>query len=87
MNTCPHKSVVGDNYGTSCRDCGIQLTGFGYGGFFGRNLIGNEKCIHVWSPMGEGGEEVCIHCEAFKQDEVYVNPDNVQAITKRLSGN
>lgn len=86
MDTCQHKSIIGDNYGESCRDCGKQLRGYGYGGFFGSRLSGDEKCIHLWSSMGEGGEEVCVYCEVFRSSEVYVNPKNVEAIVKALSG-
>lgn len=67
-NECNHASIIGDNYGSSCRLCGKQLTGFGYGGFFGRNLTGKETCIHTWSPMGEGGEKVCVHCEMLRSE-------------------
>lgn len=67
---CKHLSRVGDNYGESCAGCGKQTRGYGYGGWFGRNITGNETCIHLWSPMGESGAEVCVYCEAWKVDEV-----------------
>ena len=69
MNDCKHLSRVGDNYGESCADCGKQMSGYGFGGWFGINITGKEKCIHLWAPMGEGGAKVCIYCEAFAEDE------------------
>lgn len=70
MNECKHSRIVGDNYGSSCANCGQQLSGYGYGGFFGRNLNGKESCIHLWSPIGEGGAAVCVYCEEWKEDDV-----------------
>jgi hypothetical protein len=67
---CKHLSRVGDNYGMSCMDCGKQLSGFGYGGWFGMNLTGKTTCIHLWSPMGEGGAAICVYCEEIKDAEV-----------------
>lgn len=69
MTECKHKSIIGDNYGDSCGDCGKQLTGYGYGGWFGSLLTTNE-CIHVWSPMGESGIEACLYCETLKPVEL-----------------
>lgn len=70
MNECKHLHIIGDNYGESCRDCGKQLSGYGWGGFFGRNLTGKETCIHLWSLVGDASEnpvgdrlEVCIYCQ------------------------
>jgi hypothetical protein len=65
---CNHLRRVGDNYGESCLDCGEQLRGFGYGGWFGARITGNEKCIHLYSPMGDGGPEVCVFCEDMKKE-------------------
>lgn len=62
MSDCPHNSVIGDNYGSTCQDCGEQLSGFGYGGWFGSLLTGQETCIHQWLSDGEDGE-VCPYCE------------------------
>lgn len=67
MNECKHLSRVGDNYGESCADCGKQLSGYGYGGWFGRELRENVSCIHVFSLMGESGAEICIYCETIKE--------------------
>lgn len=64
--TCSHSRRVGDNYGESCQSCGAQLSGFGYGGWFGRNLTGTTTCIHLFAPMGE--DEVCIYCEEWKSN-------------------
>lgn len=67
---CPHRNRIGDNYGESCKDCGEQLSSYGWGGWFGSNLTGSEKCIHLFAPMGEpGSEEICIYCQAFKASE------------------
>lgn len=72
MNTCPHYNKVGDNYGWTCNDCGKIVAGFGYGGWFGRNLTGFEtpqECIHNFVPMGDDGDEVCIYCETWRKTE------------------
>ena len=66
IKECEHNNRIGDNYGESCRNCGKQLNGYGYGGWFGANLTGQERCIHLWSPIGEGGAMVCVYCEAWK---------------------
>ena len=63
---CDHNNRVGDNYGESCMDCGKQLCGFGYGGWFGVNLTGANECIHQWLPVGEDGDEVCTYCEGWR---------------------
>lgn len=69
MNTCQHLVKIGDNYGMSCRGCGEQLSGFGYGGFFGSRLNGTEVCIHLWAPLGDESatHEVCIFCEQTRE--------------------
>ena len=35
---CQHRRKIGDNYGETCLDCGKQLSGFGYGGWFGIDI-------------------------------------------------
>jgi hypothetical protein len=74
MNTCPHNSIFGDNYGMSCADCGEKIAGFGYGGWFGRNLNGNESCIHQWLPVDDT-EEVCTYCEGWRKKIVLVETE------------
>jgi hypothetical protein len=77
MNNCQHLRRVGDNYGESCADCGKQLRGYGYGGWFGVNLTGTEKCIHLWSRVGEDyvegvnriRHEVCVYCEEWREEQ------------------
>jgi hypothetical protein len=66
---CKHLHRIGDNYGESCRDCKKQLSGYGWGGWFGSNLTGQEHCIHLWSPIGGEGDdtEVCIYCQMFRK--------------------
>lgn len=54
---CRHTSTQADNYGESCAICHEQLRGYGYGGFFGSNLRGNERCIHEFS------NGICMFCE------------------------
>jgi hypothetical protein len=66
---CKHPRIVGDNYGESCADCGEQLRGFGYGGWFGRNLTGTATCIHLWAPLGDSDQMVCVYCEGWKDNE------------------
>jgi len=68
MSDCPHNNRVGDNYGESCLDCGNKLSGYGYGGWFGVNLIEHVECIHLWLPVGDT-EEVCCYCEAWRKVE------------------
>ena len=64
---CKHLNRIGDNYGESCRDCGAQLSGYGWGGFFGSRLTDKETCIHLYAPMGEPGSQViCVYCERLK---------------------
>jgi hypothetical protein len=65
MSRCQHFKHIGDNYGISCQTCGEQLEGYGYGGFFGNNLIGNEHCIHVWLKTSAEKEE-CNYCHRVR---------------------
>jgi hypothetical protein len=61
-----HGAIVSDNYGSTCAVCGKQLEGYGYGGWFGRNLDGTERCIHRYVPSFGGDEtspKVCQFCE------------------------
>lgn len=74
---CNHKNKIGDNYGESCYDCGKQLSGYGYGGWFGRNIT-KQTCIHLWTPLGDNGAkfEICMYCEMEREKPVaHVNPD------------
>ena len=66
MNMCQHLKRIGDNYGVSCQTCGKQLEGYGYGGFFGSSLKGNERCIHKWSEQYAGMEE-CDYCFEIRE--------------------
>ena len=59
---CQHRHVNGDNYGESCADCGKQLAGYGFGGWFGKNLTGAEICIHRFFDA-ENGDRQCMFCE------------------------
>lgn len=65
-NDCKHFHRIGDNYGESCQNCKKQLSGYGYGGWFGYNLLEPRTCIHLFSPMGE--DAVCIYCEEWKSN-------------------
>ncbi len=69
---CDHKKRIGDNYGLTCQDCGEQLEGYGYGGWFGRNITGNRKCIHVWGKIS-AEEEQCLYCEEIREREKKAN--------------
>lgn len=68
--TCKHLHRIGDNYGESCRDCGKQLSGYGWGGWFGNNQTGRETCIHLWIRAGETEDapRVCIYCQAWETE-------------------
>ena len=57
---CPHHSIVGDNYGTTCMDCGAVVSG--YGNF----AEGSQECHHVFFKIGEG-EEQCMYCERIQK--------------------
>jgi hypothetical protein len=64
---CEHKKIIGDNYGISCQDCGYVLEGYGYGGWFGSNLKGQEKCMHgAWYKIN-AIEEECMYCHAIHE--------------------
>ena len=63
---CQHERKIGDNYGVSCQNCNKQLEGYGYGGYFGSNLKGNEKCIHVWWTTSTEQEE-CYYCQRVRE--------------------
>jgi hypothetical protein len=56
---CEHLKRVGDHYGVSCQDCGAKLEGYGYGGWFGRTITSEDKCIH--HVVVKNGDE-CIYC-------------------------
>jgi len=66
MSSCQHFKRIGDNYGVSCQACGQPLEGFGFGGFFGSSLTGNEQCIHVWDKSRADGEE-CTYCYIMRE--------------------
>ena len=63
---CEHNKRIGDNYGVSCQTCKKQLEGYGYGGFMGGSLTGDERCIHVWSGQYAGMEE-CDYCFEIRE--------------------
>lgn len=62
---CNHNNQIGDNYGLSCADCGEQLRGYGYGGFFGANLLPGTSCKHQFLDTGDG-YEACLYCEEVR---------------------
>jgi hypothetical protein len=63
---CRHARKIGDNYGLTCQDCGEVVEGYGYGGWFGSNLKGNERCMHVWVNISDIAEQ-CMYC--FRERE------------------
>jgi hypothetical protein len=69
---CEHHKRIGDNYGVSCQGCKGVLEGYGYGGWFGSNLKGNERCIHVWWKINDIEEE-CMYCHAIRKKEKKAN--------------
>jgi len=70
---CEHRKRIGDNYGLSCQDCGEQLEGYGYGGFFDTSsLTGDEPCIHVWDTSDPEVEE-CNYCFDIRDKRERVN--------------
>jgi hypothetical protein len=69
MSICQHLKRIGDNYGLSCQTCGAVLEGYGYGGFFGNNLKGNEHCLHgqnTWYKISVEQEE-CLYCHGARE--------------------
>ena len=64
---CDHTKRIGDNYGVSCQECQAVLEGYGYGGFFGSNLTGHEKCVHgTWYTISDAEEE-CLYCHRTRE--------------------
>lgn len=62
--SCEHLSVFSDNYGSTCSHCSKQLEGYGYGGWFGSNLDGTQRCIHRFVLFGDhDSPRVCQFCE------------------------
>jgi len=69
MNNCQHLRRQGDNYGVTCQTCGAALEGYGFGGFFGSNLTGNEQCLHgenAWYKISAEQEE-CQYCHRMRE--------------------
>lgn len=62
---CNHNRIIGDNYGETCQDCGQILSGYGYGGWFGKNLIDVKECKHKFLPYDN--QEICIYCQRVKE--------------------
>ena len=56
--SCPHHRLIGDNYGTTCMDCGEQIEGYG------NWAEGNGTCIHSWIDHPSNDKlQVCYYCE------------------------
>jgi len=72
MNPCEHTRKIGDNYGISCQDCGEVLEGYGCGGWFGSNLSGRERCLHIWWKIS-ASEEECQYCHKTREREMKAN--------------
>jgi hypothetical protein len=72
IGQCEHNKRIGANYGISCQDGGQVLEGYGYGGWFGSNLKGNENCIHgenAWYTINDSEEE-CNYCHRVRKRDV-----------------
>lgn len=70
LENCRHRNTKGDNHGETCADCGDTVAGFGFGGWFGRNLetADRPKCMHLFwlneMPDADGLRwETCHFCE------------------------
>lgn len=59
---CEHEITQGDSYGVSCRACGAVLRGYGYGGFFGADLVPGRECLHEPVPL-DNASNICIYCQ------------------------
>lgn len=57
--SCSHNRIIGDNYGSSCYDCGQQMSGMGN---FGEH---SKVCFHDW--VKYGGNEICSFCQAERK--------------------
>lgn len=68
VDFCQHNHTIGDNYGVSCTECGKQLWGYGYGGWFGSNLTGKEKCIHKFVMSIGELEDICLYCKRLQSE-------------------
>lgn len=55
-HACLHRNRIGDNYGSSCMDCGAQMTGYGYYDEY-------KTCFHLFTRSDDGTYQVCIFCE------------------------
>lgn len=62
--SCPHNSQIGDNYGTSCADCGEQLSGMGNWGEHA-----GKGCMHDWWSEKGSDTESCSWCGAERRKE------------------
>jgi hypothetical protein len=62
LANCPHCCASCDNYGESCAHCGKQLKGYGFGGWFGGNLSGAERCLHDYVKNFYGDDESVRYC-------------------------
>lgn len=65
---CNHLNVQGDNYGSTCIDCGAVLSGYGFWG------EGSKSCVkHSWVKLNDDPNDntyTCIFCESEKNDPV-----------------
>ena len=55
MKSCGHHNIIGDNYGTTCQDCGKVLSGYGYW------AEGSRECMHQFLPLDED-ILICSYC-------------------------
>lgn len=63
---CPHNATLGDNYGTTCADCGARLSGFGYWG-------DSNTCLHEWSIDPVDRSRTCVYCEYWEPGNAPTN--------------
>jgi len=51
---------------------GETIEGYGYGGWFGSNLKGNERCMHEWVKISEDKDQ-CMYCFTEQEREKKTN--------------
>jgi hypothetical protein len=62
---CQHNNRIGDNYGETCLDCGLVISGYGYWA-----EGGTRECNHEWQPDGDGNM-YCPYCQATTSIKTY----------------
>lgn len=65
---CRLDSRMDDEYGVTCGECGQVLEGYGYSGWLGSYLTGEERCVHAQWYVISGGRKACPYCREIMDD-------------------